>query len=453
MEENKLLTQNELAVEDIKNLIYTIRGKQVMTDSDVANIYHCETKYVNRVVKRNIERFPEEFCFQLNEEEFEVLRCQFVTLNQNGRGQHRKYLPYVFTEQGIAMLSALLKSDVAVSVSVNIMKAFIEMRKFLMINGQVFERLTSVEHKLLEHDKKIDKVFNSLQLEENIKQRIFFDGQIYDAYSIIVDIIRKANKKILIIDNYVDDSVLKMLTKKKNNVEVVILTSDKSNIQQIDIQKFNKEYPILKVTKTNKFHDRFIVIDNKEMYHLGASIKDLGKKCFGINKIEEVIAFLNYKEGGIIYVGINKNGQVVGVENTDLTQLQIKDRIKNNIQPSTLGLFDVTVETIDNKEVIKVIISSGTEKPYYLRKKGRTPEGCYIKVGSSKERMTERMIDDMYARRIKNTLKEIDSPRQELTFNQLKIYYEEHGLKLNDNFLPNLDLLTSEGKYNYNAFY
>ena len=167
---------------------------------------------------------------------------------------------------------------------------------------------------------------------------------------------------------------------------------------------------------------------------------------------QEVIAFLNYKEGGIIYVGIRKDGQVVGIKDIDLTQLQIKDRIKNNIQPSTLGLFDVTVETIDNKEIIKVIISSGTEKPYYLREKGRTPEGCYIRVGSSKERVTERMIDDMYARRIKNTLKEIDSPRQELTFNQLKIYYEEHGLKLNDNFLQNLDLLTSEDKYNYNAF-
>lgn len=167
---------------------------------------------------------------------------------------------------------------------------------------------------------------------------------------------------------------------------------------------------------------------------------------------QEVIAFLNYKEGGIIYVGVRKDGQVVGIEDVDLTQLQIKDRIKNNIQPSTLGLFDVIVETIDDKDVIKVVISSGTEKPYYLRKKGRTPEGCYIRVGSSKERMTERMIDDMYARRIKNTLKEIDSPRQNLTFNQLKIYYEEHGLKLNDNFLQNLDLLTSEGKYNYNAF-
>ncbi len=167
---------------------------------------------------------------------------------------------------------------------------------------------------------------------------------------------------------------------------------------------------------------------------------------------QEVIAFLNYREGGTIYVGIRKNGQVVGIEDVDLTQLQIKDRIKNNIQPSTLGLFDVIVETIDDKEVIKVVISSGTEKPYYLRKKGRTPEGCYVRVGSSKERMTERMIDDMYAKRVKHTLKEIDSPRQELTFNQLKIYYEEHGLKLNDNFLQNLDLLTSEGKYNYNAF-
>lgn len=167
---------------------------------------------------------------------------------------------------------------------------------------------------------------------------------------------------------------------------------------------------------------------------------------------QEVIAFLNYKEGGIIYVGINKNGQVVGMENTDLTQLQIKDRIKNNIQPSTLGLFDVTVETIDNKEIIKVIISSGTEKPYYLRKKGRTPEGCYIRIGSSKERMTERMIEEMFARRIKNSLKEIESPRQDLTFRQLKIHYEGNGMILNDNFARNLNLLTDEGKYNYNAY-
>ena len=145
-----------------------------------------------------------------------------------------------------------------------------------------------MDKKFIEQDKKFDIIFDQLQHEENIKQKIFFEGQIYDAYSIIIDLIKRATNKILIIDNYVDDSVLKMLTKKKENVEVVILTSNKSNIENLDIQKFNKEYPVLKVAKTNKFHDRFIIIDNIEMYHLGASIKDLGKKCFGINKIEDI---------------------------------------------------------------------------------------------------------------------------------------------------------------------
>jgi len=305
---NSLAVQDNISNEEIKNLIYTIRGKQVMIDSDVAMLYHYPTKRINEAVNRNKQRFPDNFCFQLTEEEYKFLRCKDSTLNEvenviedkslrsqiatleenNGRGKHRKYLPYVFTEQGIAMLSGLLKNDIAIQVSINIMNAFVEMRKFLATNGQLFERLTNVEYKLLEHDKKFAEVFNQLQQEENIKQRIFFDGQIYDAYSLIIDIIKKANKKILIIDNYIDDSVLKMLTKKNKNVEVVILTSDKSNIQQIDIQKFNKEYPILKVARTNKFHDRFIIIDNKEMYHLGASIKDLGKKCFGINKIEDM---------------------------------------------------------------------------------------------------------------------------------------------------------------------
>lgn len=290
MEENKLVIQNEIVSEDIKNLIYTIRGKQVMLDSDVAMLYHYETKKINQTVKRNIQRFPEKFCFKLTEKELEDMWSQFVTTSklEDNKYRSKKYLPYVFTEQGIAMLSGLLKNDIAIQVSINIMDAFVEMRKFLMLNGQVFERLTNVEYKLLEHDRKFDEVFNQLQTEEKIKQRIFFDGQIYDAYSLILDIIKKADKKILIIDNYIDDSVLKMLTKKKKDVEVAILTSDKSNIDNLDIKKFNKEYPILKVAKTNKFHDRFIVIDNKEMYHLGASIKDLGKKCFGINKIEDM---------------------------------------------------------------------------------------------------------------------------------------------------------------------
>ncbi len=166
------------------------------------------------------------------------------------------------------------------------------MCKLTNINKSLYEKVITIENKMdkkfIEQDKKFNIVFNQLQPEDNIKQRIFFNGQIYDAYSLIVDIIKKANNKILIIDNYIDDSVLKMLAKKKNNVEVVILTSNKSNIKNIDIQKFNKEYPILKVAKTDKFHDRFIIIDDKEMYHLGASIKDLGKKCFGINKIEDI---------------------------------------------------------------------------------------------------------------------------------------------------------------------
>ena len=283
MEEELELT----TAEDIQNLIYTVRGKQVMLDSDVANLYHYETKKINQAVKRNIERFPEGFCFQLTESELENLRSQFVT-SSLGTGNYggRRYLPYVFTEQGIAMLAPLLKNKIAVQVSINIMNAFVIMRHFLKENGQVFERLTSVEYRLIEHDKKFDIVFDKLQEKQIENQRIFFNGQIYDAYSLIIDIIKNANNKITIIDNYVDDSILEMLSKKKDNVEVVILTSNRSNIKNIDIQKFNKQYPTLKVAKTDKFHDRFIILDEKEMYHLGASIKDLGKKCFGINKIE-----------------------------------------------------------------------------------------------------------------------------------------------------------------------
>ena len=294
----KLATNNE-----IKNLIYTIRGKQVMLDSDVAMLYHYQTKRINETVSRNKERFPENFCFQLTEEEAQKLKLQIAnsnsnfennwsqiatsSKNENTKHRGKKYLPYVFTEQGIAMLAGLLKNDIAIKVSINIMNAFVEMRKFLISNGKIFERLTNVEYKLLEHDKKFDEVFDSLQKEENFKQKVFFQGQIYDAYSLIIDIIKRAKSKISIIDNYIDDSILKMLAKKSKDVEVFILTSNKSNITSLDIEKFNQEYPILKISKTNKFHDRFILIDNKELYHCGASIKDLGKKCFAITRIEE----------------------------------------------------------------------------------------------------------------------------------------------------------------------
>ena len=287
---NEDLNAIKYETENIKNLIYTIRGKQVMLDSDVAMLYQYTTKSINKAMKRNINRFPEDFCFQLTEKEVENLRFQFGTssLKKENYGG-RRYLPYVYTEQGISMLAGVLKNEIAVQVSINIIRAFIEMRRFISLNGKLFKRLTNVECKILEHDKKFDIVFNELQKDEKMefKQKIFFDGQIYDAYSLIIDIIKKAKQKILIIDNYIDDSILKMLSKKNQKVEVVILTLQNSKLNKLDITKFNKQYPVLKLAYTNKFHDRFIVIDNKELYYVGASLKDLGKKCFAISKIED----------------------------------------------------------------------------------------------------------------------------------------------------------------------
>ena len=302
---NKELNLVKYETVDIKNLIYCIRGKQVMLDSDVAMLYHYQTKRINETVIRNKERFPENFCFQLTEDEFSYLRSQFAASNDkennwsqfatssksdNSKHRGKKYLPYVFTEQGIAMLSGLLKNEIAVQVSINIMNAFVEMRKFISINGQVFERLTNIEYRLLEHDNKFNQIFNELQnnKEQEFKQKIFFKGQIWDSYELIIDIIKTAQSKIVIIDNYIDDTILKMIQKKNKNVEVIILTSQNCNITKLDIKKFNEQYGVLKIELTDKFHDRFIIIDNKELYHCGASLKDLGKKCFGINKIEEI---------------------------------------------------------------------------------------------------------------------------------------------------------------------
>lgn len=187
------------------------------------------------------------------------------------------------------MLAGVLKNEIAIQVSISIIRAFIEMRRFILLNGQVFQEIDDIKGQLLEHDKKFDEVFDELQRkqESEFKQSIFFDGQIFDAYSLITDVIKKAKQKILIIDNYIDDSILKMLSKKNKDVEVVILTSQNSNIRKLDIQKFNKQYPVLKLAYTNKFHDRFIIIDNKELYHVGASLKDLGKKCFAISRIDD----------------------------------------------------------------------------------------------------------------------------------------------------------------------
>ena len=279
-----------LVIEDnkeIQSMIYTFRGRQVMLDSDLARLYQVETKYLNRQRNRNAERFPEDFCFQLSKEEYEILRCQNVTSKKESGSGGRRYLPYVFTEQGIAMLSSVLKSEVAAKTSINIMRAFVEMRKFLISNNEMFARLDRVELKQLETDKKLEEVFDYIATTKEVKQKIFFNGQIYDAFSLMVEIVEKAEKELILIDNYVDVNTLNILGKKRKQVDVMIVTSGKGNLTKKDVTKFNSQYPKLTVKINEDFHDRFIIIDSKEVYHIGASIKDAGKKSFGITKLEE----------------------------------------------------------------------------------------------------------------------------------------------------------------------
>ena len=282
-DKNLVIAQNR----EIQNMIYTIRNKQVMVDSDLATLYQVTTKRLNEQVRRNKNRFPSEFMFRLTAEEYEYLRSQNATSSENNAHGGRRYMPYVFTEQGIAMLSAVLKSDIAVEVSIKIMNSFVEMRRFLLSNKEMFARLDRVELKQLETDKKLEKVFNYIATNTEVKQNIFFDGQIYDAFSFIVGLVKKANKEIILIDNYVDVNTLNILCKKNKSVDVVIITAGKGNLSTKDITKFNAQYPKLSVKTTTNFHDRFLIIDKTEVYHIGASIKDAGKKSFGITKIED----------------------------------------------------------------------------------------------------------------------------------------------------------------------
>lgn len=272
---------------EIQNMIYTFRGKQVMVDSDLAELYKVSTGNLNKAMKRNSSRFPEHFCFQLTKLEYENLRFQNGTSSSNNNYGGRRYMPYVFTEQGIAMLSAVLKSDVAVEVSIKIMNSFVEMRNFLLSNREMFARLDRVELKQLETDKKLEEVFNYIAANTEVKQNIFFDGQIYDAFSFIVGLIVKAKKEIILIDNYVDINTLNILCKKNKGINVVIATSGKGSVSAKDIAKFNAQYPKLSVKIIMDFHDRFLILDKSEVYHIGASIKDAGKKSFGITKIED----------------------------------------------------------------------------------------------------------------------------------------------------------------------
>ncbi|MDI3486919.1 MAG: hypothetical protein PWQ50_2139 [Methanolobus sp.] len=294
------MTGNELTViEDIQSQIYTIRGVQVMLDENLASLYHVETRVLNQAVKRNKERFPEQFCFQLTAEEYELLRSQIVILEgdaaltsqdvtlESRRGKHRKYLPYAFTEQGVAMLSAVLKSNVAVQMSVQIINAFVAMRRFISSNAHIFQRLDTLEIKQLETDKKINHVLNAIESKEiQPKQGIFFEGQIFDAYNFVAEIIRTARTSIIIIDNYVDDTVLTHLTKRNDGVDVTIFTKTMSKQLALDLKKFNSQYPPIEIREFKNSHDRFMIIDDKTVYHFGASLKDLGKKWFAFSKMD-----------------------------------------------------------------------------------------------------------------------------------------------------------------------
>ena len=332
--------ETENTEKTIESKILTIRGQQVMIDRDLAELYGTETKVLNQSVKRNIERFPENFMFKLTREEAEEYfsvssksqfatlddefsRSQFVTLKLNSpdnssksqfvtlndefsrsqfatlksddkRGQNVKYLPYAFTEQGVAMLSGVLKSETAVKMSIQIMNAFVSMRHFLQNNAQVFTEINSIKHALLdtnlhqkETDQKVQELFTLID-KYNVQdaQGIFFQGQIFDAYAKFESFLSQAQTEIILIDNYVDLSILERLSKKKPQVNVIIYTDPRTKLTTQDIQKFNSQYPALALNYTTKMHDRFLIIDQKILYHLGASLKDLGKKCFAFEILD-----------------------------------------------------------------------------------------------------------------------------------------------------------------------
>ncbi len=274
----------ELLNNDLQAKIFTIRGIQVMIDRDLADLYQVEVKRLNEQVKRNIERFPENFRFQLNNKE----KIELVAICDRFESwKHSGNNPFVFTEQGVAMLSAVLRSEVAVHMSIQIINAFVEMRKIINRNSGLIQRIEGVERKLIESDQKFENLFSALEKNLLPTQGVFFDGQIFDAYELMSRIIRSAKKEIILIDNYIDESVLAHLSKRTSNVEAIIYTKSISRILQLDLERYNNQYPPISIRELRDSHDRFLIIDKKELYHIGASLKDLGKKWFAFSKLDE----------------------------------------------------------------------------------------------------------------------------------------------------------------------
>lgn len=270
--------------QDIKSLIYIVRGQEVMLDSDLAMLYGYDVKRLNEQVKRNKNRFPEDFMFQLSNEEIEILRSQIATTNISPMARS---LPYVFTEQGIYMLATVLRGKIAEQQSIAIMRAFRELRHFATDNRLLLEKVENIDFRLADHDKKFEEVFNQLAAHRPVSQKIFYDGQIYDAYSLLIDLVQRAEKSVILVDGYVSKITLDILSKKKPKVSVDIHTFHSSKLSETDVKRFNDEYPVLKVYHEDWFHDRFLILDRKDAYLIGASLKDAGKKAFAITKIED----------------------------------------------------------------------------------------------------------------------------------------------------------------------
>jgi len=272
---------------DIQDKIFTIRGVQVMLDSNLASLYQVETKVFNQAVKRNIQRFPQNFRFQLTEEEYDNLRSQIVTSNLDKKHGGRRYLPYVFTEFGVSMLSSVLKSDIAIEISIKIIESFVNMRRIISSNSLIYQRFEKIEKRLSTYDENFEKIFKAIEGKSvKPKQGIFYNGQIFDAYTFVIDLVKSAKKSILLIDNYVDESTLTILSKNQN-INIVIYTSKISKQLKLDIKKYNQQYKKVELKKFDLSHDRFLIIDEKEVYHIGASLKDLGKKVFAFSKMED----------------------------------------------------------------------------------------------------------------------------------------------------------------------
>jgi len=277
----------EIAInqKEIENRIFTFRGIQVMIDRDLAEVYSVDTKVLNQAVKRNIERFPEIFRFQLAENE----KNELVTICDRFKLlKHSSSLPYAFTEQGVAMLSAVLRSVTAVKVSIQIMNAFVEMRKMMLGNAALFQRLDKVELKQMDADQKFEQLFKALESREQQPEKgIFFEGQVFDAYVFVSDLIKRANTNIILIDNYMDETVLALLAKRVKGATATIYTKQINEQLQSDLKKHNKQYPAIEIKTITHTHDRFLLLDHKELYHIGASLKDLGKKWFAFSRMDD----------------------------------------------------------------------------------------------------------------------------------------------------------------------